>query len=1154
MSRVMRVLLWASLVCLLIATVPLSATADTGIGVGDYLTMGVDENGSPILWRCVAMREEGPLMVSHKVITYKAFDAATGGAGSSDSSESPQALRAAYGSNNWKNSTLRKWLNSQGKITWDAKIPDASAVLANPYEDAAGFLSNFSAEELEAVKTVNNKTAVNAADTPDTGEAVHEYSLDWQLADALKNYDTAYAQYTQDRFFCLSIPEVIALGTNFGGYEVGYPTDYAAGLCEAFYIDDVGATYYWLRDAYADYKFPEGVRCLYPASKAYYYNAHNGNIGVRPAFVLAVTNPAYGSGTISDPYRVTAETGVVGSSQEGNDVTYVGSVGVSSVQGTYATLAIGDYITMGTLDDAPILWRCVDIDENGPLLLSDKLLRFYCFDAKSDRHANDASGLRAQYGSNRWSVSTLRHWLNSDLESWGNWEGVAVPERKNIREGYSSYVDTPGFLTAFSPLEQSMIKEVSLYSMLNAVDVAEADVGTQVNDLRRKIQLLDNYAEAYKEKTTDKIFLLNRVQAKQVYDLFEDYILASPTPGALVQSEYINTALSVGKTWHYWLRDAFGDEKYPYYTFDITTDGRISCDQAYSAQYGVRPCFYLNMQTLQLVSGKGTATTPYEVKAHNLGERTVVAAALCTQAGKAEQVCTDCGYTATYAIEAVGHTFLEKITPQTPLFDEKTTKYCTVCGVAEYTLGGTARPLLVVLIVAAVLIVVALIFAISHLRRGKMKPMKNVLVLFAKEFPYNHSEPFLEAEYPLYKEYFDKVLIVTNRPSGGGVRSVKTREVNDPAVEILESCFGKGIKGKCAFMWAVLTDIHTYTELIRIIFHHKASPGAIRNMVISIGKANLCAKLAHKRCRQLEKEGYGVTAAYAYWLIYPAYAAVRFSRKYYGGRLYTVSRAHAFDFYESRHPGNYIVCRKYVLSGLSEIACISEDGKRYLAETYPGYSMNITIHRLGARDMGVIRSVEKGNVFKIISCSRVVPVKRVHRIVDALAKMPDVAIEWTHCGGGALLDEVKAKAATLPANIRCTFTGTIPNTAVYDLYRNNDYHVFLNVSQSEGVPVSIMEAMSFGLPVIATDVGGTAETIDVGESGYLLPMDYCDEELTEHLYRLIQMDQADYDAMRHHAREKFEREYNAIPNYHKFLKSLLSNCEDSTEEELWTTD
>ena len=72
--------------------------------------------------------------------------------------------------------------------------------------------------------------------------------------------------------------------------------------------------------------------------------------------------------------------------------------------------------------------------------------------------------------------------------------------------------------------------------------------------------------------------------------------------------------------------------------------------------------------------------------------------------------------------------------------------------------------------------------------------MKRVLVLFTLEFPYGVSEPFLENEYPLYKEYFDKVLLVTNRPKAAGIRGRKTREVYDPAIEILESRFNQNLQ------------------------------------------------------------------------------------------------------------------------------------------------------------------------------------------------------------------------------------------------------------------------------------------------------------------------------------------------------------------------
>ena len=51
--------------------------------------------------------------------------------------------------------------------------------------------------------------------------------------------------------------------------------------------------------------------------------------------------------------------------------------------------------------------------------------------------------------------------------------------------------------------------------------------------------------------------------------------------------------------------------------------------------------------------------------------------------------------------------------------------------------------------------------------------------------------------------------------------------------------------------------------------------------------------------------------------------------------------------------------------------------------------------------------------------------------------------------------------------------------------------MFINLSSSEGIPVSIMEAQSFGIPVIATNVGGSGEIV-VSETGVLV-----DENRTE---------------------------------------------------------
>lgn len=81
--------------------------------------------------------------------------------------------------------------------------------------------------------------------------------------------------------------------------------------------------------------------------------------------------------------------------------------------------------------------------------------------------------------------------------------------------------------------------------------------------------------------------------------------------------------------------------------------------------------------------------------------------------------------------------------------------------------------------------------------------MKKLLVVFVKEFPYGVSEPFLEIEYPLYGEYFDKTLIITNKPKSHSIRGQKTRVIMDANIELLESEYNKNIINRMKLAWSV---------------------------------------------------------------------------------------------------------------------------------------------------------------------------------------------------------------------------------------------------------------------------------------------------------------------------------------------------------------
>lgn len=284
---------------------------------------------------------------------------------------------------------------------------------------------------------------------------------------------------------------------------------------------------------------------------------------------------------------------------------------------------------------------------------------------------------------------------------------------------------------------------------------------------------------------------------------------------------------------------------------------------------------------------------------------------------------------------------------------------------------------------------------------------------------------------------------------------------------------------------------------------------------------------------------------YSYWLHLDAFIAAFVGRllknKY---TIKTISRCHRFDLYEYAAAGGYIPARKYILNGLNYVYPISNDAKQYLIENYNLSFEKSIVSRLGTFDNGVNIS-PKRNVLKIISCSWMRKVKRLDLICKAL-ELVDFDIEWTHIGSGEEESRIYRLISSIN-NPHVTFklVGSLSNEEVISTYKDNDYNVFINVSASEGVPVSIMEAMSFGKIIIATDTGGTKEIVKNYENGYLLEVNFKIDSLVGVLKEIYEMDEIIYKKMCKNSRVIWEEMCNAEKNYiifSKMLWNLFDNC------------
>ena len=116
-------------------------------------------------------------------------------------------------------------------------------------------------------------------------------------------------------------------------------------------------------------------------------------------------------------------------------------------------------------------------------------------------------------------------------------------------------------------------------------------------------------------------------------------------------------------------------------------------------------------------------------------------------------------------------------------------------------------------------------------------------------------------------------------------------------------------------------------------------------------------------------------------------------------------------------------------------------------------------------------------------------------------------VKWSHIGDGDERSIIEQVLERVGDNVGVSLLGQLPHESVIDWLRENEVDVFVNVSTTEGVPVSIMEAFSFGIPVIATNVGGTREIVD-DSCGVLLSADFTSQELGEVLEGWVSTNQA----------------------------------------------
>lgn len=277
---------------------------------------------------------------------------------------------------------------------------------------------------------------------------------------------------------------------------------------------------------------------------------------------------------------------------------------------------------------------------------------------------------------------------------------------------------------------------------------------------------------------------------------------------------------------------------------------------------------------------------------------------------------------------------------------------------------------------------------------------------------------------------------------------------------------------------------------------------------------------------------------YTYWFNYSTLAAALIKEK---RNIRIVTRAHGYDLYNERSPMRFFPLREYAISNVNQIHTVSEKGRLYLAQKFSKALEKTLISRLGIDLPSDFIPPQKStqDSISVVSCSSVSEVKQVQRIAEVIGIVAGKSLKkiiWTHYGDGPLMKPLKDFTSTLQdlhRNLDIHLKGQTKNKDVLKSYHSKGFDLFINLSQSEGIPVSIMEAMAYGIPALATNVGGTSELV-TPENGYLVSY----EDSNESIAQLICSHNASLSNLPRSAQSFVEQNYNSDTNLTTFVNNL----------------
>lgn len=408
--------------------------------------------------------------------------------------------------------------------------------------------------------------------------------------------------------------------------------------------------------------------------------------------------------------------------------------------------------------------------------------------------------------------------------------------------------------------------------------------------------------------------------------------------------------------------------------------------------------------------------------------------------------------------------------------------------------------------------------------------MKKIL-LITDGFPYMPGEkPFLWTELCHLSKQFDVNIVARTKREYADVPECVELPKNVKSYKYLIEDIT--IKEKLKHFLRIICSRAWWLELTKLFKEHRKK----ENFVDAYDYLVRSLLFLDWINNEITLESYDVI--YTYWNSFATLAISIYKSHHRNVKL--ITRTHGYDLYNERANGNRQCYKRYVNKYVDRVFFIASSGKEYYIEHFnEGINENerLIVAPIGAS--AASRIPLKTGYKLLVSCSRMIPLKRINLVVEALSTIEDIQINWIHLGGGVEYDSINQlciEKLSTKDNIVYKLLGEMGNEEVREFYDSDYVDCFISTSETEGSPVSMQEALAYGIPIIGTNVGEVEEL--TRDTGILLNSNPKIDEIADAIKNIFSMDEDVVSKLRDNAYKKWQEHYDAEKNAKKFIRML----------------